>query len=75
MYNQTELEGRQFQLKGFAESLRMRRYSDIAVPKPLVLLNYMVNVATVKVERQGNLKHIFLLKYSSLFTKRTLKQC
>ena len=53
----------------------MRRYSDIAVPKPLLLLNYTVNVATVKVERQGNLKHIFLLKYSSLFTKRTLKQC
>ena len=40
MYNQTELEGRQFQLKGFAESLRMRRYSDIAVPKPLQPSNY-----------------------------------
>ena len=69
----------------FTESLRMRHYSNIAVPKPLELSNYCSVIDTQsrwlltarQVGRHGQLKHISLLNFSSLYPKANLylSQC
>ena len=69
----------------FTESLRMRHYSNIALPKPLELSNYCSVIDTQsrwlltarQVGRHGQLKHISLLNFSSLYPKANLylSQC
>ena len=57
--------------------LPVRRYSDIAVPKPLELSNFcsVFNTESIwllnarQVGRHGQVKHISLLNYSSLYPK------